>query len=121
MARRRISIDDKIEQQKLVVSKAKDKYEAELEQLNQLIKIAMSYTTRNCFRQSSIATDHLRRSWIFSPPMTFRNNPGSRRELIFQEVHNLLLVRIPTEPEVTLHQQRIVYNEYVHSQSNPED
>ena len=28
----------KIEQQKLVVSKAKDKYEAELEQLNQLIK-----------------------------------------------------------------------------------
>ena len=34
MARRRISIDDKIEQQKLVVSKAKDKYEAELEQLS---------------------------------------------------------------------------------------
>ena len=38
MARRKISIDDKIEQQKLVVSKAKDKYEAELEQLNQLMK-----------------------------------------------------------------------------------
>ena len=38
MARRRISIDDKIEQQKLIVSKAKDKYEAELEQLNQLMK-----------------------------------------------------------------------------------
>ena len=38
MARRRINIDDKIEQQKLVVSKAKDKYEAELEQLNQLMK-----------------------------------------------------------------------------------
>lgn len=38
MARRRISIDDKIEQQKLVVSKAKDKYEAEVEQLNQLMK-----------------------------------------------------------------------------------
>ena len=34
MARRRISIDDKIEQQKLVVSKVKDRYEAELEQLN---------------------------------------------------------------------------------------
>ena len=38
MARRTINIDDKIEQQKLVVSKAKDKYEAELEQLNQLMK-----------------------------------------------------------------------------------
>ena len=32
------SIDDKIEQQKLVVSKAKDRYEAELEELNQLMK-----------------------------------------------------------------------------------
>ena len=38
MARRKISIDDKIEQQKLVVSKVKDRYEAELEQLNQLMK-----------------------------------------------------------------------------------
>lgn len=33
MACRKISIDDRIEQQKLVVSKAKDRYEAELEQL----------------------------------------------------------------------------------------
>lgn len=38
MARRKISIDDRIEQQKLVVSKAKDRYEAELDQLNQLMK-----------------------------------------------------------------------------------
>ena len=38
MARRKLSIDDKIEQQKLVVSKTKDRYEAELEQLNQLMK-----------------------------------------------------------------------------------
>lgn len=38
MARRKISIDDRIEQHKLVVSKAKDRYEAELEQLNQLMK-----------------------------------------------------------------------------------
>ena len=38
MTRRKISIDDKIEQQKLVVSKAKDRYEAELEQLNELMK-----------------------------------------------------------------------------------
>ena len=38
MACRKISIDDRIEQQKLVVSKAKDRYEAELEQLNQLMK-----------------------------------------------------------------------------------
>ena len=38
MTRRKLSIDDKIEQQKLVVSKVKDRYEAELEQLNQLMK-----------------------------------------------------------------------------------
>lgn len=38
MARRKLSIDDKIEQQKQVVSKAKDRYEAELEELNQLMK-----------------------------------------------------------------------------------
>lgn len=38
MVRRNFSIDDKIEQQKLVVSKAKDRYEAELEELNQLMK-----------------------------------------------------------------------------------
>jgi len=38
MARRKISIDDRIEQQKLIVSKSKDRYEAELEQLNQLMK-----------------------------------------------------------------------------------
>ena len=38
MARRKFSIDDKIELQKLAVSKAKDRYEAELEELNQLMK-----------------------------------------------------------------------------------
>lgn len=38
MARRKLSIDDKIEQQKLVVSKAKDRSEAELEEPNQLMK-----------------------------------------------------------------------------------
>ena len=32
------SIEDRIEQQKLVVSKAKDMYEAELEQINRLMK-----------------------------------------------------------------------------------
>lgn len=35
---RKLSINDKIEQQKLVVSKVKDRYEAELEELNQLMK-----------------------------------------------------------------------------------
>lgn len=38
MARRKLSIDDKIEQQKLAVSKAKDRYEAEFEELNHLMK-----------------------------------------------------------------------------------
>ena len=38
MARRSISIDEKIKRQKEVVAIAKDKYEAELNELNLLIK-----------------------------------------------------------------------------------
>jgi len=38
MARRSISIDEKIKKQKEVVASAKDKYEAELNELNLLIK-----------------------------------------------------------------------------------
>lgn len=87
MARRKISIDDRIEQQKQAVSKAKDRYEVELEQLNQLMKNVMSYVIKSCFRLSSIAIVHLRKSWTSSAPMTPRNKPGSHRELIFREVH----------------------------------
>ena len=38
MARKRITIDEKIELQKAVVSKAKDKYDAELDKLNMLMQ-----------------------------------------------------------------------------------
>ena len=38
MARRSASIDEKIESQKELVSKAKDRYERELEKLNTLMK-----------------------------------------------------------------------------------
>lgn len=38
MARKRITIDEKIELQKAVVSKAKDKYEAALDELNRLMQ-----------------------------------------------------------------------------------
>ncbi|MDY5976135.1 MAG: hypothetical protein SPI84_05840 [Anaerovoracaceae bacterium] len=38
MARKRITIDEKIELQKEVVSKAKDKYEAALDELNRLME-----------------------------------------------------------------------------------
>ena len=59
MARRKIGIDDKIEQQKLVVSKAKDRYETELEQLNQLMK------KRNELRNKELlqAIEHSNRSF----------------------------------------------------------
>lgn len=87
MARRKLSIDDKIEQQKLAVSKAKDRYEAELEELNQLMKNEMSCATKNCFRPSNKASVHSRKSWISSAPMTPRIKPGNHRELIFQKVH----------------------------------
>lgn len=38
MARKRITIDEKIELQKDVVSKAKDRYEAALDELNRLMQ-----------------------------------------------------------------------------------
>lgn len=38
MARKRITIDEKIELQKGTVSKAKDKYDAELDKLNMLMQ-----------------------------------------------------------------------------------
>ena len=38
MARKRTTIDEKIELQKDVVSKAKDKYEAALDELNRLMQ-----------------------------------------------------------------------------------
>ena len=37
--RKRITIDDKIEAQKLVVSKAKDKYDAAVDELERLFKL----------------------------------------------------------------------------------
>ena len=62
MERRKFSIDDKIEQLKLVVSKVKDWYEVELEELNQLMKSEKSCETKNCFRPSNKVTVHLRKS-----------------------------------------------------------
>ena len=59
MARRKISIDDRIEQQKLVVSKAKDRYEAELEQLNQLMKKRDELRNKELLQ----AIEHSRRSF----------------------------------------------------------
>ncbi len=48
----------------------------------------MRYVIKSCFRLSSIAAVHLRKSWTSLAPMTPRIKPGSHRELIFQEVHN---------------------------------
>ena len=84
MARRKLSINDKIEQQKLVVSKAKDRYEAELEELNQLMKKRDELRNKELL-QASI---HSRKSWISSAPMAPKIKLKSHRELIFQEVHN---------------------------------
>lgn len=87
MARRKLSIDDKIEQQKLAVSKAKDRYEAELEELNHLMKKRDELRNKELLRPSNKASVHSRKSWISSAPMTPRIKPGNHRELIFQKVH----------------------------------
>ena len=78
MARRKFSIDDKIELQKLAVSKAKDRYEAELEELNQLMKKRDELRNKELLQaiEQTLAS------------MTPRIRLGSRRELIFQEVHS---------------------------------
>lgn len=48
MARRSISIDEKIKRQKEMVVAAKDKYEAALNELNLLIKKNKIYRVKNC-------------------------------------------------------------------------
>lgn len=87
MARRKISIDDRIEQQKLVVSKAKDRYEAELEQLNQLMKKRDELRNKELLQAIEHSSRSFEKSWISLAPMTPRIKPGSHRELIFQKVH----------------------------------
>ena len=72
MARRKISIDDKIEQQKLVVSKVKDRYEAELEQLNQLMKKRDELRNKELFQ----AIEHSKRS--FEEIIDFLNTDDSQ-------------------------------------------
>ena len=64
MARRKISIDDRIEQQKLVVSKAKDRYEAELEQLNQLMKKRDELRNKELLQ----AIEHSSRCLLYTSP-----------------------------------------------------
>lgn len=47
MARRSISIEEKIEAQKELVSKAKDRYESELDKLEKLMRKEMNFVARN--------------------------------------------------------------------------
>ena len=72
MARRKNSIDDRIEQQKLVVSKAKDRYEAELDQLNQLMKKRDELRNKELLQ----AIEHSNRS--FEEIMDFLSTDDSR-------------------------------------------
>lgn len=55
----------------------------------------MSYVIKSCFRLSSIAAVHLRKSWTSLAPMTPRIKPGSHRELIFRKF-TISAVRIPS-------------------------
>ena len=64
MARRSISIEEKIQQQKDVVSKAKDKYEAALEELERLMKKRDELRSKellNAFAASNKSFDEIMR------------------------------------------------------------
>ena len=64
MARRSISIEEKIHQQKEVVSKAKDKYEAALDELEKLMKKRDELRNKellNAFAASSKSYDEIMR------------------------------------------------------------
>lgn len=64
MARRTISIEEKIQQQKDVVSKAKDKYEAALEELERLMKKRDELRSKellNAFAASNKSFDEIMR------------------------------------------------------------
>ena len=72
-------------------------------------KNVMSYVIKSCFRLSSIAIVHLRKSWTSLAPMTSRNKPGSRRNLIFQEVHSKGCWNNPSTNTITLSFADTVY------------
>lgn len=64
MARRTISIEEKIQAQKEVVSKAKDKYEAALEELEKLMKKCDELRNKellNAFAASNKSYDEIMR------------------------------------------------------------
>lgn len=64
MARKSISIEEKIQQQKEVVSKAKDRYEAALEELERLMKKRDEIRNRellDAFAASSKSFDEIMR------------------------------------------------------------
>lgn len=87
MARRKLSIDDKIEQQKLAVSKAKDRYEAELEELNHLMKKRDELRNKELLQAIEQSKRSFEEIMDFFSTVTPRIKPGNHRELIFQKVH----------------------------------
>ena len=65
MARKRITIDEKIELQKSAVSKAKDKYDKELEELNKLMQ------KREELRRKELMDAFIKSSKTYDEIMTF--------------------------------------------------
>lgn len=65
MARKRITIDEKIELQKATVSKAKDKYDKELEELNKLMQ------KREELRRKELMDAFVKSSKTYDEIMTF--------------------------------------------------
>ena len=62
MARRSISIDEKINQQKQVVFQAKDKYDAAVAELDNLMKKVMKSARKNCLMPLLPVINLLKRS-----------------------------------------------------------
>ena len=95
MARKRISIDVKIERQKDIVSKAKDKYEAELSVLEELMQKRRDMRSKKLMK----AIENSDRSYeeimaFLGEKNTLESDRQGCRELIMQEVYMELLQEV---------------------------
>ena len=82
--RTRITIDDKIEAQKLVVSRAKDKYDAAVDELERLYKLRDEEHRKDILKRLATSKRTYEEIIKFLEAEPEKND----WELIFKEVHN---------------------------------
>ena len=82
MARRVITIEEKIEKQTAEVTKAKKKYDEELDKLHILIEKRKKWKAKSFLKPSVKAEEHSRRSWISSSPNRIKTAADTQRSAV---------------------------------------